>query len=86
MPDLVQFVTQLTDWYVRLNCDRLKGLDGDDDDTETGLQVLCDVLLNVTLIMAPFTPFITDFFYQHLRKFQARPIQSSQEIVIPSTS
>jgi len=70
MPALVQFVTQLTKWYVRLNRDRLKGLDGDDDDTEVGLQVLYDVLLNVTLIMAPFTPFITEFFYQHLRKFQ----------------
>jgi isoleucyl-tRNA synthetase len=69
-PALVQFVTQLTNWYVRLNRDRLKGLDGDDDDTEDGLQVLYDVLLSVTLIMAPFTPFITEFFYQHLRKFQ----------------
>mmetsp|Transcript_45072 Transcript_45072/g.109047 ORF Transcript_45072/g.109047 Transcript_45072/m.109047 type:complete len:1165 (+) Transcript_45072:75-3569(+) len=70
MPALVQFVTQLTNWYVRLNRDRLKGLEGDDDDTEIGLQVLYDVLLDVTLIMAPFTPFITEFFYQHLRKFQ----------------
>merc|ERR1712232_341673 len=39
-------------------------------EAETGLQVLYDVLLDVTMIMAPFTPFITEFFYQHLRKFQ----------------
>jgi len=32
--------------------------------------VLYDVLLNVTTIMAPITPFITEFFYQHLRKMQ----------------
>lgn len=70
MPALVQFGTQLTNWYVRLNRDRLKGAEGDDDDMETGLQVLYDVLLNVTTIMAPFTPFITEFFYQHLRKLQ----------------
>jgi isoleucyl-tRNA synthetase len=72
MPELVKFVTQLTNWYVRLNRDRLKGLEGDDADAEaeTGLQVLYDVLLNVTIIMAPFTPFITEFFYQHLRKLQ----------------
>ena len=70
MPALVQFVTQLTNWYVRLNRDRLKGLEGDDDDAETGLQVLYDVLLNVTIIMAPFTPFISEYFYQHLRKLQ----------------
>ena len=72
MPALVSYVTQLTNWYVRLNRDRLKGLEEGDAEAEaeTGLQVLYDVLLDVTIIMAPFTPFITEFFYQHLRKFQ----------------
>jgi len=74
MPALVTFVTQLTNWYVRLNRDRLKGLEGEGDaantEAETGLQVLYDVLLNMTIVMGPFTPFITEFFYQHLRKLQ----------------
>jgi len=73
MPALVSFVTQLTNWYVRLNRDRLKGLEssGDEmDESETGLQVLYHVLLDVTILMAPFTPFITEYFYQHLRKLQ----------------
>jgi isoleucyl-tRNA synthetase len=73
MPALVKYVTQLTNWYVRLNRDRLKGLEGEDicdSEAEIGLQVLYDVLLDVTIIMGPFTPFITEFFYQHLRKFQ----------------
>jgi isoleucyl-tRNA synthetase len=72
MPALVKFVTQLTNWYVRLNRDRLKGLEGEDPEkeAESGLQVLYDVLLDVTVIMAPFTPFITEFFYQRLRKLQ----------------
>lgn len=72
MPALVKFVDQLTNWYLRLNRDRLKGLEGEqpDAEAETGLQVLYDVLLNSTIIMAPFTPFITEYFYQHLRKLQ----------------
>ena len=74
MPALVSYVTQLTNWYVRLNRDRLKGLEGEGEEAEleaeTGLQVLYDVLLNVTILMGPFTPFITEFFYQHLRKLQ----------------
>ena len=72
MPALVKFVTQLTNWYVRLNRDRLKGLEegNAEDEAETGLQVLYDVLLDVTIMMAPFTPFITEYFYQHLRKLQ----------------
>ena len=65
MPALVQFGTQLTNWYLRLNRERLK-----ESDAETGLHVLYDVLMDVTIVMAPFTPFITEFFYQHLRKFQ----------------
>jgi isoleucyl-tRNA synthetase len=69
-PALVSYVSQLTNWYLRLNRDRLKGTEGDDADCDTGLQVLYDVLLNVTLTMSPFTPFITEFFYQQLRKFQ----------------
>jgi isoleucyl-tRNA synthetase len=72
MPSLVTFGTQLTNWYVRLNRERLKGNEGNnaDAEAETGLQVLYDVLLDITILMAPFTPFITEFFYQHLRKFQ----------------
>jgi len=74
MPALVTFGGQLTNWYVRLNRDRLKGMEGDGEEAEkeaeTGLQVLYDVLLDVTMLMAPFTPFISEFFYQHLRKFQ----------------
>ena len=74
MPALVSFGGQLTNWYVRLNRDRLKGQqEGEGESTaeqeaEAGLQVLYNVLLDVTVIMAPFTPFITEFFYQHLRK------------------
>jgi len=70
MPELVRYIDQLTNWYLRLNRDRLKGNEGDDEDAETALQVLYDVLLNMTIIMAPFTPFITEYLYQHLRKFQ----------------
>ena len=70
MPALVRFVTQLTNWYVRLNRDRLKGLEGGESEAEIGLQVLYTVLLDVTILMAPFTPFITEYLYQHLRKIQ----------------
>jgi len=74
LPALVTYVTQLTNWYVRLNRDRLKGLEGEgseaESEAETGLQVLYDVLLDVTVVLGPFTPFLSEFFYQHLRKLQ----------------
>ena len=91
MPALVRFVTQLTNWYVRLNRDRLKGLEGGETESEIGLQVLYDVLLSVTILMAPFTPFITEYFYQHLRKMQPSFAQAangggSSNPVIPGKS
>lgn len=71
MPALVSFGTQLTNWYLRLNRERLKGSEEDSsDDAETGLQVLYDVLLDVSMVMAPFTPYIAEYLYQHLRKLQ----------------
>jgi len=77
MPALVRFVTQLTNWYVRLNRDRLKGLEGGESEAEMGLQILYDVLLDVTILMAPFTPFITEYVYQHLRKLQPSYAESA---------
>ena len=34
VPRLVQFVTDLSNWYIRLNRARLKGSGGDDDDDD----------------------------------------------------
>ena len=52
---------------MRLNRDRLKGLTGQQD-SYVGLCTLYEVLLNMTIIMSPFTPFFAEYVYQHLRK------------------
>lgn len=83
MPELVRYIDQLTNWYIRLNRERLKGM-VDGEDAETGLQVLYDVLSDVTVLMAPFTPFITEFLYQHLRKRQPSYLTMVKENTAPS--
>jgi isoleucyl-tRNA synthetase len=67
VPRLVDFIEQLTNWYVRLNRDRLKGVYGENE-ALLGLNVLYEVLITMTLIMSPFTPFFAEYLYQHLRK------------------
>jgi isoleucyl-tRNA synthetase len=52
---------------VRLNRGRLKGQEGSEESI-TGLSTLYEVLLTMAVLMAPFTPFLTEFLYQHLRK------------------
>jgi len=65
VPKLLKFLDSLTNGYVRLNRGRLKG-DNGEEDQELALGVLFDVLLNVTILMAPFVPFITEMIYQNL--------------------
>ena len=79
VPRLVGFIEELTNWYVRLNRDRLKGVNGDDE-AVLGLNVLYEVMLTVTQIMAPFTPFFSEYLYQHLRKFHPQYLSLDESI------
>lgn len=66
VPRLVSFIDELSKWYVRLNRFRMKGDQGDEESV-VALQVLFEVLKTMAVIMAPFTPFFTEFLYQQLR-------------------
>lgn len=74
VPRLIEFIDELSKWYVRLNRFRVKGEFGDEE-AFLSLSVLYEVLKTLTLIMAPFTPFFTEYLYQNLRKFD--PASSS---------
>ena len=82
VPKLVKFVDNLTNWYVRMNRPRLKG-QGDDgeQDTRTALSVLYHVLLNMCRLMAPFTPFMSEFLYKDLKKLLPGPASDRAESV-----
>ena len=65
-PQLIKFLELLTNWYVRLNRQRLKG-DIDEENMEISLNVLFDVLLKVNVLMSPQVPFITEHMYQNMK-------------------
>jgi isoleucyl-tRNA synthetase len=46
-----------------------------------GLHVLYEVLLSMTLIMSPFTPFFTEYLYKHLRKLC--PLYGNTDPAVP---
>lgn len=66
VPRLVKFVNNLTNWYIRINRQRLKG-HGGEEDCKIALTVLFHVLLRMVRVMAPFTPFITELLYRDLK-------------------
>jgi len=62
---LLQFIANLTNWYVRLNRARLRG-EVDLEECQASVQTLFSVLFTMIRLMAPFTPFITEMMYQNL--------------------
>ncbi|EQC39640.1 isoleucyl-tRNA synthetase [Saprolegnia diclina VS20] len=68
VPRLIEFVDQLTKWHVRLNRNRLKGAEGHEA-AHIALSALFDVLYTLCKLMAPFTPFFTEYMYQFLKLY-----------------
>ena len=62
---IVEFITELSQWYVRRSRDRFKN---DDEDIIDASNTLRHVLVLLAKIMAPFTPFIAEKIYLALTK------------------
>ncbi|TLD22705.1 hypothetical protein PspLS_07098 [Pyricularia sp. CBS 133598] len=70
VPQLLQVIDNLTNWYIWFNRKRLKGAAGlGVEDTRTALDTLFQVLFTIVRAMAPFTPFITEHIYGLLKPF-----------------
>ncbi|KAK4233624.1 isoleucyl-tRNA synthetase [Achaetomium macrosporum] len=68
VPRLLQVIDNLTNWYIRFNRKRLKGVAGLSlDDTTAALNTLLQVLFTMVRALAPFIPFLTEHIYQLLR-------------------
>eukprot|EP01002_Notosolenus_urceolatus_P011941 NODE_40_length_3268_cov_14.212488_g31_i0.p1 GENE.NODE_40_length_3268_cov_14.212488_g31_i0~~NODE_40_length_3268_cov_14.212488_g31_i0.p1 ORF type:complete len:1049 (+),score=386.24 NODE_40_length_3268_cov_14.212488_g31_i0:253-3147(+) len=68
VPGLLKFLENLTNWYVRMNRDRMRGqTEKGEEEAHVSLSTLFDVLLTVAVTLAPFTPFLTERIYQNLR-------------------
>ncbi|XP_051165304.1 isoleucine--tRNA ligase, cytoplasmic [Leptopilina boulardi] len=67
VPRLIKFIDNLTNWYVRMNRKRIKG-DTGSDDCQRALNTLFYIVYTMCRVNAPFTPFLTEFMFQRLRK------------------
>ncbi|KAH7317048.1 isoleucyl-tRNA synthetase [Stachybotrys elegans] len=68
VPRLLQVLDNLTNWYIRFNRKRLKGVAGlGIEDTTAALNTLIQVLFTMIRALAPFIPFITEHIYQLLK-------------------
>jgi isoleucyl-tRNA synthetase len=64
--EILNFIEDLTNWYIKFNRIRMKGKLGIIEQT-TSLSVLYTLLYDYILICAPFMPFLTEHVYQQLK-------------------
>ncbi|MCB1107693.1 MAG: isoleucine--tRNA ligase [Chlamydiia bacterium] len=62
----VEFIDQLTNWYIRRNRGRFWA-DEATEDRDEAFQTLYTVLFELSKVAAPFVPFISDAIYQDLK-------------------
>ncbi|MFK7823379.1 MAG: isoleucine--tRNA ligase [Oligoflexales bacterium] len=79
VPPVVDFIEDLTNWYIRLSRRRFWGdpqVDGLSPDQQQAYSTLFYVLLEFSKIFAPFAPFISDRIYNNLLNSQAESPES----------
>ncbi|MCC2631106.1 MAG: Isoleucyl-tRNA synthetase, isoleucyl-tRNA synthetase, partial [Candidatus Paceibacter sp.] len=63
---ILDFVDDLSTWYLRRSRDRFKG--DNEHDKQSALNTMHHVLIELSKLMAPFTPFIAEDLYQNVRR------------------
>lgn len=79
LPPCLRFLESLTNMYIRFNRRRLKG-ELVDEDPRGPLNILFHVLLNFSLVMAPFAPLLSENIYQRLRAYINSTEQDNRSI------
>lgn len=67
VPRLVGLIDLLTNWYIRMNKERFSGERGAEE-RRSSLCTLFEVLVMLCRMMAPLTPFFTEYVFSNLRK------------------
>ncbi len=65
VPQLFRFIEDLTNWYIRLNRSRFWGPDITGDKI-AAYSTLYTALLELSQVMAPFAPFLSEYLYREL--------------------
>jgi isoleucyl-tRNA synthetase len=64
------FIGELSQWYVRRSRDRFKG--GDEKDKQNAIETLGFILVELSKMMSPFMPFLSEDIYQRVTSGKLR--------------
>ncbi len=82
---VLEYVDDLTNWYIKLNRDRLRGLAGSKERTMS-LSVLYKVLITYVKVCAPFMPYLSEHLYSYLKVFEVDAEDSVHMCEYPNIS
>jgi isoleucyl-tRNA synthetase len=66
-PEILEFIEELINWYIKFNRNRLKGRYCDKKEQGEALSILFRVLMQFVKVTTPFAPFLTETMYQKLK-------------------
>ena len=69
---IYNFIEDFTNWYLKLNRNRIKGICGNDE-WNMSLSVTSHVILNAIKCMVPYMPFLSEHIYQHIKILDCQP-------------
>jgi len=71
-----EFVEDLSTWYVRRSRDRVGPTASDKNDKKACYQTLWYVLVNLSKVLAPFIPFLSEYIYKNLTSKKSVHLES----------
>ncbi|MCI5065553.1 isoleucine--tRNA ligase [bacterium] len=74
IPALLEFLEELTNWYLRRS--RRRFWSEDPQDKQLGYDTLLYILTEFSKVLAPFLPFITERIYENLKSLEKNPLES----------
>jgi isoleucyl-tRNA synthetase len=80
---LIDFVEDLTNYYIKLNRQSLKGMNNIEE-WQNSLGVLYNVFKSYLIIMAPFAPFLSEYLYAHIKQIDSTNLDSVHFYSVPS--
>jgi isoleucyl-tRNA synthetase len=79
VPQLFDFIEDLTNWYIRLNRSRFWG-EGLTSDKKQAYSTLYTCVLELSQAMAPFAPFLSEYVYRELLKFDSKVSERPESV------
>jgi isoleucyl-tRNA synthetase len=76
VPALFEFIEDLTNWYIRLNRPRFWTQEMTDD-KQAAYQTLHTAIFELSVSMAPFAPFLSEYIFQEIRQLGSNDLPDS---------